>query len=59
MPAQRSVVFAVPARTAIGAFGGAFKDIPAPDRDRCKFGGQTAIACGCECVSLAGWNLCP
>jgi hypothetical protein len=28
-------------------------------RDRRKFGGQAAIACGCGCVSLAGWNLCP
>jgi acetyl-CoA C-acetyltransferase len=31
MSSQRSVVFAEPVRTAIGAFGGAFKDIPAPD----------------------------
>ena len=30
MSSQRSVVFAEPVRTAIGAFGGAFKDIPAP-----------------------------
>jgi acetyl-CoA C-acetyltransferase len=28
---RRSVVFAEPVRTAIGAFGGALKDIPAPD----------------------------
>jgi hypothetical protein len=28
---QRSVVFAGPVRAAIGAFGGALKDIPAPD----------------------------
>ena len=28
-------------------------------RDRRKFGGQAAIACGCGCVSLAGWNFCP
>ena len=31
MSLQRSVVFAEPVRTAIGAFGGAFKDMPAPD----------------------------
>jgi len=31
MSSQRSVVFAEPVRTAIGAFGGAFKDIPAPN----------------------------
>jgi hypothetical protein len=29
------------------------------ERDRRKFGGQAAIACGCGDVSLAGWNLCP
>ena len=28
---SRSVVFAAPVRTAIGAFGGALKDMPAPD----------------------------
>lgn len=28
---SRSVVFAEPVRTAIGAFGGALKDVPAPD----------------------------
>jgi DNA invertase Pin-like site-specific DNA recombinase len=28
-------------------------------RDRRRFGGQAAIACGCGCVSLAGWNFCP
>jgi acetyl-CoA C-acetyltransferase len=27
---QKSVVFAEPVRTAIGAFGGALKDMPAP-----------------------------
>jgi hypothetical protein len=27
--------------------------------DSRKFGGQAAIACGCGCVSLAGWNFCP
>jgi acetyl-CoA C-acetyltransferase len=31
MSSQRSVVFAEPVRTAIGAFGGALKDVPAPD----------------------------
>jgi acetyl-CoA C-acetyltransferase len=31
MSSQRSVVFAGPVRTAIGAFGGALKDMPAPD----------------------------
>jgi acetyl-CoA C-acetyltransferase len=31
MPWQRSVVFAEPVCTGIGAFGGAFKDMPAPD----------------------------
>ena len=31
MSSQRSVAFAEPVRTAIGAFGGAFKDMPAPD----------------------------
>jgi acetyl-CoA C-acetyltransferase len=31
MSLQRSVVFAEPVRTAIGAFGDALKDIPAPD----------------------------
>ena len=29
------------------------------DRDRRKFGGQAAIACGCGRVSLAGWHFCP
>ena len=29
--ASRSVVFAEPVRTAIGAFGGTLKDVPAPD----------------------------
>jgi acetyl-CoA C-acetyltransferase len=29
--ASRSVVFAEPVRTAIGAFGGSLKDVPAPD----------------------------
>ena len=28
---SRSVVIAEPVRTAIGAFGGALKDVPAPD----------------------------
>ena len=32
---------------------------PPAGRDRRKFGGQAAIACGCGHVSLAGWNLCP
>jgi len=31
MSSQSSVVFAEPVRTAIGAFGGALKDMPAPD----------------------------
>ncbi len=31
MITQRSVVFAEPVRTAIGAFGGVLKDVPAPD----------------------------
>jgi acetyl-CoA C-acetyltransferase len=31
MSSQRSVVFAEPVRTAIGAFGGALKDVPAPE----------------------------
>jgi acetyl-CoA C-acetyltransferase len=30
MTSQRSVIFAEPARTAIGAFGGTLKDVPAP-----------------------------
>lgn len=30
MSSQKSVVFAEPVRTAIGAFGGALKDMPAP-----------------------------
>jgi acetyl-CoA acetyltransferase len=30
----RSVVIAEPVRTAIGAFGGTLKDVPAPDLDR-------------------------
>jgi hypothetical protein len=34
-------------------------DTGVSQRDRCKFGGQAAIACGCGRVSLAGWNLCP
>jgi len=31
MSSKRSVVFAEPVRTAIGAFGGALKDLPAPE----------------------------
>src|SRR5271163_811813 len=31
MTSQRSVVFAEPVRTAIGTFGGALKDVPAPN----------------------------
>jgi acetyl-CoA C-acetyltransferase len=31
MTSQRSVVFAEPVRTAIGAYGGTLKDVPAPD----------------------------
>jgi hypothetical protein len=31
MSSQKTVVFAEPVRTAIGAFGGALKDMPAPD----------------------------
>jgi hypothetical protein len=30
MTSHGSVVFAEPVRTAIGAFGGSFKDVPAP-----------------------------
>jgi hypothetical protein len=35
---SRSVVFAEPVRTAIGAFGGALKDVTAPAfaRTRCR-----------------------
>jgi acetyl-CoA C-acetyltransferase len=38
MTSQRSVIFAEPVRTAIGAFGGTLKDVPAPAL------GATAIA---------------
>jgi acetyl-CoA C-acetyltransferase len=41
MSSQRSVVCTEPVRTAIGAFGGAFKDIPAPD-----LGAAAIRACG-------------
>src|SRR5271168_4061219 len=34
-------------------------NVGAQTRDRRKFGGQTAIACGCGCVTLAEWNFCP
>ncbi len=34
MTAKRSVIFATPIRTAIGAFGGSLRELPAPDLGR-------------------------
>jgi acetyl-CoA C-acetyltransferase len=44
MTAQRSVVFAEPVRTAIGTFGGALKDVPAPSLGAVAIGAAVARA---------------
>jgi len=44
MTAKRSVVFAEPVRTAIGAFGGTLKDLPAPNLGAVAIGGAIARA---------------
>jgi acetyl-CoA C-acetyltransferase len=44
--ASRSVVIAEPVRTAIGAFGGSLKDVPAPDL------GAVAISAAAERAGL-------
>jgi acetyl-CoA C-acetyltransferase len=41
---SRSVVFAEPVRTAIGTFGGALKDVPAPELGAVAIGGAVARA---------------
>jgi acetyl-CoA C-acetyltransferase len=41
---QRPVVFAEPIRTAIGAFGGSLKDVPAPDLGAVAIGAAVAHA---------------
>jgi acetyl-CoA C-acetyltransferase len=41
---QRSVVFAEPVRTAIGAFGGSLKDVPAPTLGAAAIGAAVARA---------------
>jgi acetyl-CoA C-acetyltransferase len=46
MPQLRSVVLAAPVRTAIGAFGGSLKDMPAPDL------GAVAISAAVERAGL-------
>ena len=42
MTSQHSVVFAEPVRTAIGAFGGSLKDVPAPDLGAVAIGAAVA-----------------
>src|SRR5271156_2449316 len=44
MTSQRSVVFAEPVRTAIGTFGGALKDVPAPNLGAAAIGAAVARA---------------
>ena len=44
MASQRSVVFAEPVRTAIGAFGGTLKDVPAPALGAVAIGAAVARA---------------
>src|SRR5271163_4069016 len=44
MTSQRSVVFAEPVRTAIGTFGGALKDVPAPNLGAVAIGAAVARA---------------
>jgi acetyl-CoA C-acetyltransferase len=44
MASQRSVVFAEPVRTAIGTFGGALKDMPAPNLGAVAIGAAVARA---------------
>jgi len=44
MTSQRSVVFADPVRTAIGTFGGALKDVPAPNLGAVAIGAAVARA---------------
>jgi acetyl-CoA C-acetyltransferase len=44
MTTPRSVVFAEPVRTAIGAFGGTLKDVPAPDLGAVAIGAAVARA---------------
>ena len=41
---SRSVVFAEPARTAIGTFGGSLKDVPAPTLGATAIGAAVARA---------------
>jgi acetyl-CoA C-acetyltransferase len=44
MVSQRSVIFAEPVRTAIGTFGGSFKDVPATDLGAAAIGAAVARA---------------
>ena len=44
MASKRSVVFAEPVRTAIGTFGGALKDVPAPNLGAVAIGAAVARA---------------
>src|SRR5271157_1929898 len=44
MATQHSVIFAEPVRTAIGTFGGALKDVPAPNLGAVAIGAAVARA---------------